>query len=77
MFENLGIALVQLVGFFGVFAFFVYQLLTDKRNKVTSPNKENNLISKPKKKSKINFFSRKDTSIKEEPPKPKKKGWFN
>ena len=77
MFENFGIALVQLVGFFGVFAFFVYQLLTEKKSKVTSSNKEINLISKSKKKSKVNFFRKKDNSVKEEPLKPKKKGWFN
>ena len=29
MFDNLGTALVQAIGFFGVFGFFVYQLLSD------------------------------------------------
>ena len=35
MFDNLGTALVQAVGFFGVFGFFVFQLLSDgkKTNK--------------------------------------------
>ena len=43
MFENFSTALIQLVGFFGVFGFFVYQLFTDKRK-----GKSNNSIVKPK-----------------------------
>ena len=43
MFENFSTALIQLVGFFGVFGFFVYQLLTDKRK-----GKSSNSIVKPK-----------------------------
>ena len=30
MFENFGTAIVQAVGFFGVFGFFVYRLLSEK-----------------------------------------------
>ena len=47
MFENFSTALIQLVGFFGVFGFFVYQLLSDKKkgkpsNSIVNP-KESNL----------------------------------
>ena len=77
MFENFSTALIQLVGFFGVFGFFVYQLLTDK-NKV----KPNNSIIKPKeinskKEVKTGFFGRRKKEVIEEPPKKKKNGWFN
>ena len=34
MFENIGIALVQAVGFFGIFGFFVYQLLSDGKKPI-------------------------------------------
>ena len=77
MFENLGTALIQLLGFFGVFGFFIYQLLTD--NKVNNSN--NNVGVKQTKTSlteqktiKKGLFGRK-TIIKEN-PKPQKKGWF-
>ena len=77
MFENFSTALIQLVGFFGVFGFFVYQLLTDKRNV-----KPNNPIVKPKdinpkKEVKSGFFGRRKKEIVEEPPKNKKNRWFN
>ena len=77
MFENFSTALIQLVGFFGVFGFFVYQLLTDKRNV-----KPNNPIVKPKdinpkKEVKSGFFGRRKKEIVEEPPKNKKNKWFN
>tara|TARA_Y100001978_G_C23504421_1_gene342569 strand:- start:448 stop:696 length:249 start_codon:yes stop_codon:yes gene_type:complete len=38
MFENFSTAIVQAVGFFGVFGFFVYRLLSEK---VSSNSKEN------------------------------------
>mgnify|MGYP001224520821 FL=1 len=77
MFENFSTALIQLVGFFGVFGFFVYQLLTDKKN-----GKPSNSIAKPKdfnpkKEVKSGFFSRRKKEVIEEPPKNKKKRWFN
>ena len=62
MFDNLGTALVQALGFFAVFGFFVYQtLFADSEPK----NSKLNL-----KKTKI---SEKKASIKQEP----KKGLFN
>ena len=62
MFDNLGTALVQALGFFAVFGFFVYQTLFADR-------KPKNSKSNPKK-TKI---SDKKESIKKEP----KKGLFN
>ena len=58
MFDNIGTALVQAVGFFGVFGFFVYQLLSDGKKPIQtqlkSPikkvNKSMDSINKPKKK---------------------------
>jgi len=77
MFENFSTALIQLVGFFGVFVFFIYQLLTDKKNE-----KPSNSIVKPKninskKEVKSGFFGRKKIEVIEEPPKKKKNRWFN
>ena len=77
MFENFGTALIQLVGFFGVFGFFVYQLLTDKK-KV----KPSNSIVKPKeinqkKEVKRGLFGRRKKEVIEELPKKKKNRWFN
>ncbi len=62
MFDNLGTALVQALGFFAVFGFFVYQTLF-------ADSKPKNSKSNPKK-AKI---SDKKESIKKEP----KKGLFN
>ena len=77
MFENFSTALIQLVGFFGVFGFFVYQLLTDKRkgksNNSTVKPKEIN----PKKEVKGGFFGRRKKEVIEEQPKTKKNRWFN
>ena len=80
MFDNIGTALVQAVGFFGVFGFFVYQLLSDGKKPIQtqlkSPikrvNKSIELIDKPKKKG---LFGRKKEPIKVE-VKTKKKGLF-
>jgi len=78
MFENFSTALIQLVGFFGVFGFFIYQLLTDKRkgkssNTIVKPKEIN-----PKKEVKGGFFGRrKKEVIEEEPPRNKKNRWFN
>ena len=66
MFDNLGTAIVQAVGFFGIFVFFVYQLLSE----VKEPKKNQLKLSKKK-----GLFSTKVEPIKEE-VKPKKKGWF-
>ena len=80
MFDNIGTALVQAVGFFGVFGFFVYQLLSDGKKPIQtqlkSPikkvNKSIDSINKPKKKG---LFGRKKETINEN-VKPKKKGLF-
>ena len=80
MFDNIGTALVQAVGFFGVFGFFVYQLLSDGKKPIQtqlkSPikkvNKSMDSINKPKKKG---LFDRKKETINEN-VKPKKKGLF-
>jgi len=77
MFENFSTALIQFVGFFGVFGFFVYQLLTDNRE-----GKSSNSIVKPKeinpnKEVKGGFFGRRKKEVIEEPPKKNKKRWFN
>ena len=77
MFENFSTALIQLVGFFGVFGFFVYQLLTDKKK-----GKPSNSIVKPKasnskKDVKSGFFGRRKKEVIEEPPKKNKNRWFN
>ena len=62
MFDNLGTALVQALGFFAVFAFFVYQtLFADGKPKKTKLNPKKTKISDKKE------------SIKKEP----KKGLFN
>ena len=77
MFENFSTALIQLVGFFGVFGFFVYQLLKDKNN--GKPNK--NIVKpkdlNPKKEEKRGFFARRKNEVIEEPAKNKKNRWFN
>ena len=62
MFDNLGTALVQALGFFAIFGFFVYQTLF-------ADNKNNNSKINPKK---INISDTKKTIIKEP-----KKGLFN
>ena len=80
MFENIGTALVQAVGFFGVFGFFVYQLLsegkkpnqTQLKSSIKKVNKSINLVDKKEKKG---LFGRKKEQIKVN-TKPKKKGLF-
>ena len=80
MFDNLGTAIVQAVGFFGVFGFFVYQLLTDGKKTTKSKLKASKTLvkelkdinEKPKKKG---LFGRKVEPVKVS-EKPKKKGWF-
>ena len=81
MFENFGTALVQAVGFFGVFGFFVYRLLSEKVP--TNPPKEiiKNKYSKPVKTvntEKKGLFGRKkkiEQNIEVEKKKIRK-GWF-
>ena len=81
MFENFGTAIVQAVGFFGVFGFFVYRLLSEKVP--SNPPKEiikNNSSTTVKRISseKKGLFGRKkkveqNIEIKK---KENKKGWF-
>ena len=81
MFENFGTAIVQAVGFLGVFGFFVYRLLSEK---VSSDSLKENLkknTPKPVKNvdsDKRGLFGRKkkvelNIDAKE---KVNKKGWF-
>ena len=80
MFDNIGTALVQAVGFFGVFGYFVYQLLSDvkkpiqneSKSSIKKTNKSRDLIDKPEKRG---LFGRKKEPIKVD-VKPKKKGLF-
>ena len=80
MFDNIGTALVQAIGFFGVFGYFVYQLLSDGKkpiqNQSKSPvkkvNQKKDLKDSPKKRG---LFGRKKELITED-VKPKKKGLF-
>ena len=80
MFDNIGTALVQAIGFFGVFGYFVYQLLSDGKNpiqnKPKSPVKKVNQIKdlKDKPKKQGLFGRKKELTI--EDVKPKKKGLF-
>ena len=81
MFDNISTALVQAVGFFGVFGFFVYQLLSDSKkpiqtqfkSSIKKDNKSMDLIDKPEKRG---FFGKKKDPIKVD-VKPKKKGLFS
>ena len=81
MFENFGTAIVQAVGFFGVFGFFVYRLLSEK---VSSNDLKGNIKNKPLKSDKKviperrGLFGRKkkieqDLEVNK---KENKKGWF-
>ena len=80
MFENFGTAIVQAIGFFGVFGFFVYRLLSEKFNDSPVENSKKN-FSKPVKSvtsEKKGLFGRKkkvELNI-DENKKENKKGWF-
>tara|TARA_Y100001978_G_C23665679_1_gene421068 strand:- start:929 stop:1159 length:231 start_codon:yes stop_codon:yes gene_type:complete len=74
MFDNIGTAIVQAIGFFGVFGFFVYRLITDKDSNSSIETKSK--INAPKSVSeKKGLFGRKK-AIEEQIELPKKKGWF-
>ncbi len=82
MFENFGTAIVQAIGFFGIFGFFVYRLLSEKVSSDFSKEiyKKNN-SSKPVKSDnfeKKGLFGRKKKVelIPVENKKENKKGWF-
>ena len=67
MFENLGTALIQAVGFLGVFAFFIYQLLTEKEKPINSKIDTTDTQKK--------FFRKKNIAVVK--TEKKKKGWFS
>ena len=80
MFDNLGTAIVQAIGFFGVFGFFVYQLLSDGKKPIKTqlqPAKKKVNETKDLKVKTMNkgLFGRKIEPTKQE-LKPKKKGIF-
>ena len=70
MFDNLGTALVQALGFFAVFGFFVYQtLFADRKPKNLKSNPKKTKISDTKesikKESKKGLFNRKSKPVEE------------
>tara|TARA_B100000212_G_C27098146_1_gene415190 strand:- start:114 stop:365 length:252 start_codon:yes stop_codon:yes gene_type:complete len=81
MFENFGTAIVQAVGFFLVFGFFVYRLISEKVStnsvKEISKNNSSNTVKRISSEKKGLFGRKKkveqniDIKIKEN-----KKGWF-
>ena len=80
MFENLSTAIVQAIGFFGVFAFFVYQLLSNGEKPIKTQLKSPRKKVNETKDFKINtkkkgIFGRKEESI-EVLEKTRKKGIF-
>ena len=80
MFDNLGTALVQALGFFAIFGFFVYQtLFANKKpnNLKTNPKKTKISDTKKliKKENKKGLFNRKSKPVEESLP-DKKKGLF-
>tara|TARA_Y100000589_G_scaffold301313_1_gene312107 strand:- start:445 stop:696 length:252 start_codon:yes stop_codon:yes gene_type:complete len=81
MLENFGIAIVQAVGFFGIFGFFVYRLLSEKVSSSSSRVNTNNKNLKPEKKvnaEKKGLFGRKKKveKIFEIKDKENNKSWF-
>ena len=80
MFDNLGTAFVQALGFFAVFGFFVYQTLFANSKPVNSKlNPKKTKISETKelikKEPKKGLFSRKSKPVEENLP-VQKKGFF-
>ena len=82
MFENFGTAIVQAVGFFGVFGFFVYRLLSEKASSDSlkeNSKKNTSKAVKSVKSEKKGLFGRKkkvEHNLNEN-KKENKKGWFN
>ena len=77
MFDNLGTALVQALGFFAVFGFFVYQTLfadTKTKNSKFNPKRAKITDTKEsiKKEPKKGLFNRKSKPVEENLPVPKK-----
>ena len=76
MFDNIGTAIVQAIGFFGVFGYFVFQLLNSKTEKPVTENlnKKNEPDRKNLSSSGFNFLKKK--SVEAEKQKIIKKSWF-
>ena len=77
MFDNLGTALVQALGFFAVFGFFVYQtLFADSKPKNSKLNPKKTKISETKesinKEPKKGLFNRKSKPLEKNLPAPKR-----
>ena len=77
MLDDLGTLIVQAIGFFGIFGFFVYQLLSDgqKNNQSKLISSKTTFKSKESKETK-GWFNRRKEAINED-IKPRKKAWFN
>ena len=80
MFDNLGTALIQALGFFTIFGFFVYQtLFADKKLKNPKINSQKTKISNTnksiKKEPKKGLFNKKSKAVEENLP-VKKRGLF-
>jgi len=78
MFDNLGTALVQALGFFAVFGFFVYQTLfadSKPKNSKLNPKKISKTKESIKKEPKKGLFNRKSKPVEENLP-VQKKGFF-
>ena len=59
MFNNFSATVVQAIGFFGIFSFFVFQLLSDKSKTSSSVSNPTKTPYKERKESKIrSFFNR-------------------
>ena len=81
MFDNIGTALVQAVGFFAVFGYFVFQLLFDSKKTIKlQENLISEKVNKPKdlnkKSKKKGLFGNNEKSLIKEVDKPKKRGLF-
>ena len=76
MFENFSTAVIQLIGFFGVFGFFVYQLLSDKKNVKPNISTVKPKDINPKKEGRSGFFGRRKKEVIDESTKNKKSRWF-
>tara|TARA_B100000212_G_scaffold248489_1_gene189918 strand:+ start:256 stop:507 length:252 start_codon:yes stop_codon:yes gene_type:complete len=81
MFENFGTAIVQAVGFFGVFIFFVYRLLSEKDTinfpKRNTKNKLSETVKTVNTEKKGLFGRKKNVEQNiEVKTKQNKRGWF-
>ena len=77
MFENFGTAIVQALGFFGVFGFFVYRLLSEKAATDSSKKNSSKPVKSVSSERKGLFGRKKEVELNiDENKKVKKKGWF-